>query len=63
MTVDPVTGSSHYALRTYFSGGSGPTTGLGVADDLNSFMAFTDASGIGLAAQEVIFKMPLCEDM
>jgi hypothetical protein len=63
VTVDPVTGSSHYAFRTYFSGGTGFTTGLGVADDLNSFMAFTDPSGLGLAGQEAIFKMPLCEDM
>jgi hypothetical protein len=63
VTVDPVTGSSQYAFRTYFSGGAGFTTGLGVADDLNSFMAFVDPSGTGAAAQEVINKMPLCEDM
>ena len=63
VTVDPVTGLSQYAHRTYDSGGSGFTTGLGVADDLNSFMAFTDPSGLGLAGQEVIYKMPLCEDM
>jgi len=63
VTVDPVTGLSQYARRTYDSGGSGFTTGLGVADDLNSFVAFTDPSGLGLAGQEVIYKMPLCEDM
>jgi hypothetical protein len=63
VTVDAVTGSSHYALRTYFSPGIGLNTGLGVAHDLKSFMAFIDQSGKGLAAQEIIFKMPLCEDM
>jgi hypothetical protein len=63
VTVDPVTGLSQYAHRTYVSGGNGLTTGLGVADDLNSFMDFTDPSGLGLASQQIIYKMPLCEDM
>ncbi len=60
VTVDPVTGLSHYAARTYFSGGSGSTTGLGVADDLTSLMVFTINS---LNNATVIFKLPLCEDM
>jgi len=51
------------ANRTYLSGGSGFTTGVGVADDLKSLMAFTDSSGLGLAGQELIIKAPLCEDM
>jgi hypothetical protein len=38
-------------------------TGLGVADDLQSLMVFTDSSGLDLAGQEVITKLPLCEDM
>ena len=63
VTVDPVSGLSQYANRTYDNGGSFFTTGVGVADDLNSFMAFTDPSGIGSADQEVVYKMPLCEDM
>ena len=35
----------------------------GVADDLQSLMSFADSSSIGLAGQEVITKLPLCEDM
>jgi hypothetical protein len=63
VTVDPVSGLSNYAFRNYVSGLSGVVTGLGVADDLKSFMTFTDPTGIGLAGQEVITKLPLCEDM
>ena len=63
VTVEPVTGLSQYASRTYLSGLSSFTTGLGVADDLNSLMTFTDPSGVGSASQEVIVKAPLCEDM
>ena len=63
VTVDPVSGLSRYAARTYFSGGSRFTTGLGVADDLKSLMVFTDPSGLNLASQEIITKLPLCEDM
>jgi hypothetical protein len=37
-------------------------TGLGVADDLGSLMVYTDPSAVGTLGQEVIAKMPLCED-
>jgi len=63
VTVDPVSGLSQYASRTYVTRLSGFGTGLGAADDLQSLMVFTDASGIGAATQEVITKLPLCEDM
>jgi hypothetical protein len=63
VTVDPVSGLSKYAFRTYVSGLSSFITGLGVADDLGSLMVFADQSGIGLAGQEVITKLPLCEDI
>ena len=67
VTVDPVSGLSQYAFRTYVTGlapvAGTLTTGLGVADDLKSLMVFTDPSGIGTAGQEVITKLPLCEDM
>jgi hypothetical protein len=63
VTVDPATGLSTYAFRTYLSGLSGFVTGLGVADDLKSLMTFSDPSGFGFAGQEVITKLPLCEDM
>jgi len=62
VTVDPVTGLSQYVFRTYLSGTSF-NTGLGVADDLQSLMIFTDPSAIGSPGQEVIWKAPLCEDM
>jgi hypothetical protein len=38
-------------------------TGLGVADDLGSLMVYTDPSVVGVAAAEVVTKLPLCEDM
>ena len=55
-------GRTTYKTRTYLSGIS-LSTGLGVADDLKSLMVMTDPSALGLAAQEVITKTPLCEDM
>jgi hypothetical protein len=62
-------GSTNYKFRTYLTGVS-LTTGLGVADDLTyaggnagSLMIFTDPSAVGLAGQEVVTKLPLCEDM
>jgi hypothetical protein len=70
VTTDPVSGLSQYAFRTYATGlspptsfGPAPVTGLGVADDLQSLMVFTDLSAIGSAGQEIITKLPLCEDM
>ena len=62
VTVDPVSGLSQYIFRTYVSGLS-LVTGLGIADDLLSLMVFTDPSAVGAAGQELIFKLPLCEDM
>jgi hypothetical protein len=55
-------GRTTYKFRTYLTGIS-LSTGLGVADDLGSLMVMTDPSAIGLAGQEVITKLPLCEDM
>jgi hypothetical protein len=65
VTVDPVSGLSNYAFRTYVSGlsGFGIVTGLGVADDLKSLMTFSDPTGFGILDEEVIIKVPLCEDM
>jgi len=48
---------------TYFTRGQPLVTGLGVADDLRSLMIYADSSSVGLAGQEVITKLPLCEDM
>jgi len=55
-------GRTTYKQRTYLTGVS-LSTGLGVASDLGSLMVMTDPSTVGLAGQEVITKLPLCEDM
>jgi hypothetical protein len=55
-------GFSRYTFRTYVTGLS-ITTGIGVADDLGSLMLYSDPSAIGAAGQEVVTKLPLCEDM
>ena len=60
-TVDPFSGFTEYAFRTYLTGVS-ILTGLGVAEDLQSLMIYTDPTAIGLAAQEIVTKVPLCED-
>jgi hypothetical protein len=63
VTVSPTTGLSQYKIRTYLSGSVPLITGLGVADDLGSLMVYTDPSAVGTLGQEVIAKMPLCEDL
>lgn len=64
LTVSLATGGTPIttvARRTY---GSFPNpTGLGVSDGLNSLMVYDDPSGVGLAAQEVLTRVPVCEDM
>jgi hypothetical protein len=72
LTIDPTSGLTNYNFRTFLTGVS-LTTGLGVADDLiyggpgatggGSLMVFTDPSAVGLAGQEVLTLLPLCEDM
>jgi hypothetical protein len=62
LRVDPISGLTSYNFRTYVTGLS-LNTGLGVADDLQSVMIYTDPSAIGLSGQEVIVKLPICEDM
>ena len=73
LSIAPVSGITTYQFRTFLTGVS-LTTGLGVADDLTypaatggtgegSLMIFTDPSAVGLAGQEVVTRLPLCEDM
>ena len=62
LTIDPFSGLTTYKFRTFVTGLS-LTTGLGIAEDLQSLMIYTDPSAIGLAGQEVVTKLPLCEDM
>jgi hypothetical protein len=67
VTVDPISGLSQYAFRTYVTGLQPLVTGLGVADDLQSLVVFSvlDPSKLGLSGspQNEITKLPLCEDM
>jgi hypothetical protein len=71
LKIDPASGLTNYAFRTYLTGVS-LTTGLGIADDLTystlpasqgSLIVFTDPTAVGLAGQEVLTRLPLCEDM
>jgi hypothetical protein len=62
LNVDPFSGQTNYAFRTYITG-LAIETGIGVADDLGSIIWYNDPSGIGAAAQEDLTKAPLCEDM
>jgi len=77
------TNSTSYRTHTFFSQGSGTTTGIGIAPDMTfagpgqvdtngnvpvgptgagSLIVMVDSSGLGLAAQEVMSRLPLCED-
>jgi hypothetical protein len=70
LKISPFNGVTSYQFRTILTGIS-LSTGLGVADDLiypggngaGSLMIFTDPSAVGLAGQEVVTRLPLCEDM
>ncbi len=62
VTEDPVSHITQYQFRTLVTGLS-IVTGLGIAEDQKSLMIYTDPTAIGLSAQEVVTKVPLCEDM
>jgi hypothetical protein len=62
LSVDPSSAITQYKFRTLVTGLS-IVTGLGIAEDQKSLMIYTDPTAIGLAAQEVVTKVPLCEDM
>jgi hypothetical protein len=62
LTIDPISNLTQYKFRTFVTGLS-LSTGLGIAEDLQSLMIYTDPSAIGLAGQEVVTKLALCEDM
>jgi hypothetical protein len=61
LTVDPLSGLTQYSSRTY-ANGFAPVTGLGIASDIKSLMVFSDPTG-GVARQEVVTKLPVCEDI
>jgi hypothetical protein len=62
VTLDPFSHISQYQFRTLVTGLS-IVTGLGIAEDQKSLMVYTDPTAIGLSAQEIVTKVPLCEDM
>jgi len=62
ISIDPFSGLTQYNFRTYLTGVA-LTTGLGVADDLGSLIVMNDPTAVGLAGQERMTKVPLCEDM
>jgi hypothetical protein len=62
VTEDPVSHITQYQFRTLVTGLS-IVTGLGIAEDQQSLMVYADPTAIGLSGQEVVTKVPLCEDM
>jgi hypothetical protein len=62
VTEDPFSHITQYQFRTLVTGLS-IVTGLGIAEDQKSLMIYADPTAIGLSAQEVVTKVPLCEDM
>ena len=62
ISVDPFSHLTQYKFRTFVTGLS-IVTGLGIAVDQKALMIYTDPTAIGLAAQEIVTKVPLCEDM
>jgi hypothetical protein len=49
-------------VRPFATGLTNPT-GIGFDEGFQSIMLYDDPSGLGLAAREVIYKLPICEDM
>jgi len=60
--IDPISGLTQYNFRTYITGLS-LITGLGIAEDLQSLFVMNDPSAVGLAGQERMTKVTICEDM
>jgi hypothetical protein len=58
VTATGVTGPQ----RDFATGLTNPT-GIGFDEGFQSIMLYDDPSGLGLAAREVIYKLPICEDM
>lgn len=58
--VDPVAGIT--TLQRRYANTLDPV-GIGFSEGLKSTMVYDDLSGLGLAAQIVVRKMPICEDM
>jgi len=72
LTKQPFSGTTQYTFRTYITGLS-ILTGIGTADDLSysdpgsngqgSLMIYTDPTALGLSGDEIVTRLPLCEDM
>jgi hypothetical protein len=63
VTVDPVTGVSNYAFRNYLSGITAPVIGVGVADDLQSLIVYSNPITVAAVFILNVARVPLCEDM
>ncbi len=62
LAVDPTTGATVITQRNY--GNSFPNiTGVGFSEGLQSMMVYSDPTAVGSTAQEVVTKLPVCEDM
>jgi hypothetical protein len=64
--VKAFTDPTNQNLTTYgspkvYATGLPLVTGLGVAEDLDSLIVYSDPSGIGAAGQEIVNRFPLCE--
>jgi hypothetical protein len=49
--------------QRFFATGLANPTGIGFDEGFESIMLYDDPSVLGLAAREVIYKLPICEDM
>jgi hypothetical protein len=58
--VDPVAGVT---AQRFFATGFASPLGVGFSEGSRSMMVFDDQSGLALAAQVIVRKMPICEDM
>jgi hypothetical protein len=49
--------------QRFFATGLANPTGIGFEEGFQSIMLYDDPSGLSLAARELIYKLPICEDM
>ena len=61
LTVDPATGATVITQRSYGNSFAN-ITGIGFSEGLQSMMVYADPTAVALTAQEVVTKLPVCED-
>lgn len=62
LAIDPTTRATVITQRTYGNTFAN-ITGIGFSEGLQSVMIYADPTAVALAAQEVVTKLPVCEDM